>query len=204
MGMVTGAPPGLQPTSPVLFEQPTVTDVRRYEQSFDSRPAPLPAPESEAAVSREELRRHCPPSRQHELTTRMHFHRPSTTMPPARVRYFAGPDSLVHCVSYTWDESHTISGREMVRRLSQGGVDPDTVVVRYDTAFDDVVRSVRRRLGPPDTLDPRPVVDTGGTHKQYRRHAHWSTPEVAIDLTLNVSLLGGQIRVDQFWKEETD
>lgn len=188
------------PSDPVLINQPTLGEVRQYEGQFGSERAPLPAPESEAALSAEELAAQCPPAQTQELQQRVHYHRPSTAMPPGRVRYFASADSVVQCVSYTWDESHTLSGREMVERLSQGGVDPDTVIARYDFAFDEVVRSVRGRLGAPDALDPQPIADTAGARKQYRRHAQWRTPTVVIDLTLNVSLLGGQIQVDQYWR----
>lgn len=198
--LVGGALQHTAPSEPVLVEQPTLDEARQYEKTFGSQPAPLPAPESEAALGAEELQALCPPARSQDLRQRVHFHRPSTAMPPGRVRYFASADSVVQCVSYTWDESHTLSGREMVDRLSQGGVDPDTVIARYDVAFDEVVRSVRRRVGPPDSLNPQPIADTNGARKQYRRHARWQTPTVVIDLTLNVSLLGGQIQVDQYWR----
>jgi hypothetical protein len=66
--------------------------------------------------------------------------------------------------------------------------------------FDEIVRVVRSEWGPPDTLDERPIPDTSGARKQYRRHARWTTPEVQVDVTLNVSLLGGQIQVDQAFR----
>jgi len=188
------------PDSPIWKTQPTVAEVRGYESDLGSQRVPVPSPTSEAAVDPDELRRHCPASRANTLSRRLHFHRPSSTLPPARVRYFAGADSTVHCISYTWDESHTLSGKQMVKRLSRGGVDPDTVVVRYDMAFDEIVRVVRSEWGPPDMLDERPIADTSGANKQYRRHARWTTPEVRVDVTLNVSLLGGQIQVDQAFR----
>ena len=191
---------GIGPETPVWTQQPDIDEVRRYEAAMGGDRAPTPAPESDAATGPDELRRQCPSSPPGDLPLRLHFHRPSTTLPPARVRYFASADSTVHCISYTWDESHTMSGRQMVKRLSQGGVDPDTVVVRYDMAFDDIVRSFRRAWGPPDVLDEQPVADTSGVRKQYRRRARWATPEVRIAVVLNVSLLGGQIQVDQAFR----
>jgi len=198
IGFITAV--AVAPNSPVWKTQPTLEEVRSYESSLGGNPAPVPPPTSEAAVAPEELRRQCPAARSKSLNQRLHFHRPASTLPPARVRYFAGVDSTVHCISYTWDESHTLSGKQMVKRLSQGGVDPDTVVVRYDTAFDEIVRAVRDEWGAPDVLDERPIPDTTGARKQYRRRARWSTPKVVVDVTLNVSLLGGQIQVDQAFR----
>jgi hypothetical protein len=190
-----------EPVPPVWVDQPTISGVRAYEALFDARDlSTVERPNGTTINAPEVTPEACPAAASKELTQPAAYDRNATLLPPGQVAYFyTEADSLVHCAVYRWDEATRLSGREFVQLMREGGIDPLSVLATYDVMFEEVVRSVERRLGSPQHLDPAPSAtdDKGVSH---RRTARWNTDDVVIDLRLAISRIGGHLTVVQYWQ----
>jgi len=190
-----------EPVPPVWVDQPTISGVRAYEALFDARD--LRTIEREDGTTYEAptvTTEACPAAASNDLSEPAAYDRNATLLPPGQVAYFyTEPDSLVHCAVYRWDEATRMSGRDFIRLMRDGGIDPMTVLATYDVMFDEVVRSVKRRLGSPQHLDPTPTPIAEG-NVSHRRTARWTTDDVVIDLRLAISRIGGHLTVVQYWQ----
>jgi len=187
------------PVPPVWVDQPTMKGVRAYEALFDARELIPDAAGNGTSKAPDVTRDACPAVDTHDLDTPASYDREATLLPPGQVAYFySRPDSLVRCAVYRWDEATQMSGREFIRLMQQGGVDTDAALATYDVMFDEVVRSVNRRLGVPRHIDPAPIETQTSSHSHLRR-ARWQTDDVVIDLRLAISRIGGHLTVVQYW-----
>lgn len=190
-----------EPVPPVWVDQPTISGVRAYEALFDARD--LRTVEREDGTTYEAptvTAEACPAAASNDLSEPAAYDRNATLLPPGQVAYFyTEPDSLVHCAVYRWDEATRMSGRDFIQLMRNGGIDPMTVLATYDVMFDEVVRSVKRRLGHPQHLDPKPAPISEG-NVSHRRTARWATDDVVIDLRLAISRIGGHLTVVQYWQ----
>ena len=190
-----------EPVPPVWVDQPTVSGVRAYEALFDARDlSTVERPDGSSVEAPEVTAEACPAAASKDLKQPAAYDRNATLLPPGQVAYFyTEADSLVHCAVYRWDEATRMSGREFIQLMRDGGVDPLSVLATYDVMFEEVVRSVERRLGSPQHMDPTPTAteDRGVSH---RRTARWTTDDVVIDLRLAISRIGGHLTVVQYWQ----
>lgn len=190
-----------EPVPPVWVDQPTISGVRAYEALFDARDlSTVKRPDGSTVKAPDVTPEACPAAASKDLKQPAAYDRNATLLPPGQVAYFyTEQDSLVHCAVYRWDEATRMSGREFIQLMREGGVDPLSVLATYDVMFEEVVRSVERRLGSPQHLDPAPTTteDKGVSH---RRTARWSTDDVVIDLQLAISRIGGHLTVVQYWQ----
>ncbi|PEN12792.1 hypothetical protein CRI94_12320 [Longibacter salinarum] len=189
-----------EPVPPVWVDQPTMKGVRAYEALFDARKPNAASDEETASGSAPEVTAEaCPAIDTHDLDAPESYDRDATLLPPGQVAYFfSKQDSLVRCAVYRWDEISQLTGPEFIRLMQKGGIDADAVLATYDVMFEEVVRSVKRRLGDPNLLDPTPTQSKEGSHS-YLRRARWQTNDVMIDLRLAISRVGGHLTVVQYW-----
>lgn len=190
-----------EPVPPVWVDQPTISGVRAYEALFDARDlSTVEGPDGSTVEAPEVTPEACPAAASHELSEPSAYDRNATLLPPGQVAYFyTEADSLVHCAVYRWDEATRMTGREFIQLMREGGIDPLSVLATYDVMFEEVVRSVERRLGSPQHLDPAPTA-TEDDSVSHRRTARWSTDDVVIDLRLAISRIGGHLTVVQYWQ----
>lgn len=181
---------------PVWVDRPTMKGVRAYESLFDASEEIQKAQNTNPPDVSVEA---CPAKATQNLAEPAAFDRASTLLPPGQVAYFySEPDSLVQCAVYRWDEASTMTGHEFIRLMKDGGVDAETVLATYDVMFDEVVRSIERRLGDAHQMDEAPIATEEG-NVSYRRSARWATDDVVIDLRLTISRIGGHLTVVQNW-----
>lgn len=191
-----------EPVPPVWVDQPTMKGVRAYEALFNATTLEPGTARGGGEVRAPEVTADaCPAVETHDLDAPAAYDREATLLPPGQVAYFySRPDSLVRCAVYRWDEATQMTGREFIELMRDGGIDPETVLATYDVMFEEVVRSVRRRLGEPMHLDPAPA-STGASGVSHRRTARWQTDGVVIDLRLAISRIGGHLTVVQYWDD---
>ena len=190
-----------EPVPPVWVDQPTISGVRAYEALFDARDlSTVERPNGASVKAPEVTPEACPAAASHDLSEPSAYDRNATLLPPGQVAYFyTEADSLVHCAVYRWDEATRMTGPEFIQLMREGGIDPLSVLATYDVMFEEVVRSVERRLGSPQHLDPAPT-STNDDGVSHRRTARWSTDDVVIDLRLAISRIGGHLTVVQYWQ----
>ncbi len=190
-----------EPVPPVWVDQPTMSGVRAYEALFDARDlSTVEGPDRSTVKAPDVTPEACPAAASKDLKQPAAYDRNATLLPPGQVAYFyTEQDSLVHCAVYRWDEATRMTGHEFIQLMREGGIDPLSVLATYDVMFEEVVRSVERRLGRPQHLDAAPTAteDKGVSH---RRTARWTTDDVVIDLRLAISRIGGHLTVVQYWQ----